>query len=348
MATTADTPVRDAAPVRTIRGQKVEIPGITPVIERAPLRDELRALSRIRPWRAAAGLGFHYAVIVAAFSVALWWPHWAVWLVAAVAIGTRQVALSVIMHDASHNRLFPGRRWNRLAGELICAPAGVYFQAWKQDHLAHHAYLGSPLDPDVAILHKTGHHDAAYAHASSHARGGWRGLRQAIIKHLADTLLVVFMPNGGRVQLGWRERAAYIAFGLGFLGVVALFNLWLPVLCLWFVPFVLFVGFSTKVRGIAEHAETVFEDELTSSRYVEAGWLERLFICPCNINYHPHHHIFPNVPYYNLPALHARMMQIPAFRERAVIDHGYGRWVRAALGIGSPADNAAAKAAAHH
>ena len=41
---------------------------------------------------------------------------------------------------------------------------------------------------------------------------------------------------------------------------------------------------------------------------------ERLTIAPLNINFHIAHHLFPAVPWYRLPTVHARLMQDAAYR----------------------------------
>jgi len=40
--------------------------------------------------------------------------------------------------------------------------------------------------------------------------------------------------------------------------------------------------------------------------------LERLFVAPLNMNYHAAHHLWPSIPYYNLPLADAEIRQHPA------------------------------------
>jgi fatty acid desaturase len=64
-------------------------------------------------------------------------------------------------------------------------------------------------------------------------------------------------------------------------------------------------------------------DEVSVSRHVDAGMAEAFVISPFHINYHTAHHLFPSVPWYNLPALHARLMEEAAYRERLVCASSY-------------------------
>ena len=51
-------------------------------------------------------------------------------------------------------------------------------------------------------------------------------------------------------------------------------------------------------------------------------FLEALFILPRNIGYHIEHHWYPSVPFYNLPAFHARLMEDGSYRANANVHHG--------------------------
>src|SRR6185312_568379 len=57
-------------------------------------------------------------------------------------LGTRQMALSVIGHDAAH------RRQDVLAS-LCLWPMGVGLHGFKSHHWAHHRSVGTALDPEV-------------------------------------------------------------------------------------------------------------------------------------------------------------------------------------------------------
>jgi fatty acid desaturase len=51
--------------------------------------------------------------------------------------------------------------------------------------------------------------------------------------------------------------------------------------------------------------------------------LERLLLGTNNINYHLDHHLYPSVPFYNLPALHDSLLKTKDFRENAHITTTY-------------------------
>ena len=70
----------------------------------------------------------------------------------------------------------------------------------------------------------------------------------------------------------------------------------------WLIPGVI-VGYISAVRALAQHALTESEDPLLASRTVRSNRIVAFLLL--NENYHLEHHLFPEVPSYNLPRLHA-------------------------------------------
>jgi fatty acid desaturase len=58
-----------------------------------------------------------------------------------------------------------------------------------------------------------------------------------------------------------------------------------------------------NVRGWSEHLLTAPGHALTRTRTVTSNHVVRFMLC--NLNYHLEHHLFPSVPWYRLPRLHA-------------------------------------------
>src|SRR5206468_2902061 len=70
----------------------------------------------------------------------------------------------------------------------------------------------------------------------------------------------------------------------------------------WLIPGVV-VGYISAVRALAQHALTRADDPLLASRSVRSNRLVAFLLL--NENYHLEHHLFPEVPSYNLPRLPA-------------------------------------------
>ncbi len=78
------------------------------------------------------------------------------------------------------------------------------------------------------------------------------------------------------------------------------------------------------IRSVSEHfGDLAYDHELTGSRTVKTNAVERFFIAPHNVGYHLEHHLYPGIPYYNLPKLHQLLMEVPTFKANAHITQGY-------------------------
>ena len=84
-------------------------------------------------------------------------------------------------------------------------------------------------------------------------------------------------------------------------------GIWPAVLLLWFLPAFTLLPVILRIRSIAEHFGVEGEHELNMSRNTHAPWWERFLLAPHHSGYHLDHHLFPSVPFYNLPELHRRL-----------------------------------------
>ena len=78
-----------------------------------------------------------------------------------------------------------------------------------------------------------------------------------------------------------------------------------------------------RLRTIGEHLAIPNKTELDASRHTEGSLIERLSIAPLNINYHVEHHLFPSVPFYNLPKLYEVLKHNKNFQEHILFNKTY-------------------------
>jgi fatty acid desaturase len=96
------------------------------------------------------------------------------------------------------------------------------------------------------------------------------------------------------------------------------FGLWLEFAMYWVLPYCTWHVAAQYIRLVCEHSAVRSDDpRYGKTRTTIPGPLARFFILPRNIGYHLEHHWYPSVPFYNLPALHARLLERPPFREHA-------------------------------
>ena len=73
-------------------------------------------------------------------------------LLAVAIIGSRQLGLSILMHDGAHGFLANGAKLNMALSQWLCAyPVFAETQAYRRYHLQHHAHTQQDDDPDLIL-----------------------------------------------------------------------------------------------------------------------------------------------------------------------------------------------------
>jgi fatty acid desaturase len=277
-------------------------------------RERVRELSRLRPQRAIFDALWSWAWIVAAWTVVAIWPTWWTVLLAIPVIGTRYYALLIVGHDGIHRRLFRSPRWNDwFADLLVFGPVAAITRINNQNHLGHHHHLSSPDDPD---LHQ-------FTCANKYQ---WHLLLGYLtgVTSLCRAFSNVFLRKAAKTGMA-RQPQRYTLRDLAIIGLwqIALisgltwFVAWWAWPVLWLVPLYCFAFVGDNFRAFAEHSQPEPDGLANQHRLIsyDSNWLERLFVSPCNMNYHAVHHLWPSIPYYNLPIADREIRGLPAADE---------------------------------
>ena len=264
---------------------------------------QFRELVRRRPRRVWADVARCYALIVLAWWLLIKLDFWWVYPLSFVLIGTQQSALFILGHDGMHTNLLRNRRANDfLSAVFLYAPLGMFLPDQRRNHLAHHRLVGSDEDPD-RYLHK----------ASNKASPGVFLFFLSGLMTFPRTLLKV-MPFGnssdsrtGHIGDFLANRwPTFLAQGLIF-GTILLLMPWWYYLLFWALPIYVLVFVPDEIRAFCEHAQPVLPDSAADPQRLTTfvpNRLERIFFSPMNMNYHAEHHLWPFIPYYNLPKVH--------------------------------------------
>ncbi len=296
----------------------------TPELNLAALAPQIRELTRLNVWRGLVAVGLDWAIIICCFWLALRFQHWGVWIAAAFVIGTRQHALLVLMHDATHYRLLRHRRWNdRLSNWLLAYPVLLTTANYRRHHLAHHRYLNTDDDPDWT--RKKGSQDWVFPKTRRELIGVL--MRDLLAINMLTTLRLVVSISGrkgGAGQAGTRadRRPAGSRYGVLLyyalcFAAVTYSGMWVPVLLLWFVPALTILPTILRLRIIAEHFGVPGVNQLNMSRNTRYSLIERLLFAPHNVGYHLDHHLHTAIPFYNLPRFHRLLTTIPGYRNHS-------------------------------
>jgi fatty acid desaturase len=243
------------------------------------------------------------------------------YILAVIVIGARMHALAVLMHDVSHFRFLNNRRLGDfIINFFVCWPMFVTVAKYRANHLKHHQNLNSEDDPDWTA--KQGH--PGFKHPQTKGEFLWRLFSYLIgIQGIRDVVWIFQRLSKQQPAKGKREVGGFV-FNLALFILLTVFGLWIPYLLFWVVPFFTTLLMFQYIRSFAEHFGDLEYDNLYHSiRTVNPTLIERFLIAPHNISYHMEHHLYPGVPYHNLPKLKQLLMADESYRSNAHYTDGY-------------------------
>jgi fatty acid desaturase len=265
--------------------------------------EEWRALTARSRWRGLWLVAHCWGVIGLAMLLGTLWP--VTIPLAVLVIGTRQLGLFILMHDAAHGLLHPNRRINDAVARWFCSSSlGEY----RPYHLQHHRYVQQAEDPDLGLSAPFPISRASLKRKLLRDLSGQTFYKQRIAPLLsAPARSSPLARDSQELVRGWRfvlgnalGFAVFAAAGLGWV--------WL---LMWLLPMATWLPLVTRIRNIAEHALVGRDqaDPLRQARTTQAGFVERALLAPYWVNYHLEHHLFTQVPCWNLPKAHALLRQ---------------------------------------
>ena len=280
---------------------------------------EWAPISARSSWRGLAMIAHAWALIIAAGAMVVVWPL--TLPLAVMIIGTRQLGLAILMHDAAHGALHKNLKVNDFIGEWL-TPGGLH--RYRPYHLTHHRFAQQGEDPDLVL-------SAPFPITPL-------SLRRKIVRDLTGQTFFkqrfgafvakLKMRKAGQPVLPIivqeiKDKRRWLGFGLIVTAVAAPFGLWWAWPVLWVLPQATWLPLVTRLRNIAEHAciKVGEPDPMRQARTTKAGFAERLLIAPYYVNYHCEHHMFMHVPCYNLPRVH-RLLRAKGVGEQMLIEPG--------------------------
>jgi fatty acid desaturase len=256
-------------------------------------RSDLRAI-----WIAAHAWGTCFA----AMALFVYFPNPLTFTLAFVVIGSRQLGLAILMHDAAHGVLAKSPKLNEFIGQWLGAyPLMAETWSYRRYHLQHHNNTQQAEDPDLIL-------SAPFPITKkSFRRKMWRDITgqtgyQQRKAQILSALGSSDMPLGARLKRYWSKLGrATLTHVILFAGLAATGH-WYLYFVLWLLPFLTWHQVITRIRNIAEHAMVPdSNDVFRSSRTTVLSLWERAFFGPYWVNYHVEHHLMMWIPCYNLP-----------------------------------------------
>lgn len=315
-----------------MRDSRPALPRLEPAfLRRLSLLDERRGLGYVALEWASIG-------VAVTLSEAFWHP--ALYALAVIWIGARQHALLILAHDGAHRLIVRNPRWNDWISEIFLAwPVMVAFHSYRNVHRLHHVHLNSEADPDWARNRPDRLIGAA----------DWRKFGLVMLGlSWAQWSLLRWLGAGDR-QAETEPSSSWPLFRLlyygGILGALAALDALALLGLYWVVPLCSWYLLSLRLKGAAEHFALPNLEPCNSSRTIRATLLESWLLAPHTSSYHIEHHLYPGIPHYRLGQLHAGLMKLPEFTQRAHVTGSYFAFLLEAIGIAwLPKQPAAAEA----
>ncbi len=266
-------------------------------------RHQLCELNRLDPRIVVRDTLIGWAIIVAAWTVVAIHPVWWVVVAAIVVVGVEYYGLAIIGHDGIHRRLFDSKQMNDLWNDLfIMAPICAITRLNRRNHIEHHLVTSLPTDPDrYKYLHE--HKDTTFSYL--YFLSGLQCLGRALTN--------IYVRGEKQPHAGGEQRAHYTArdFALilgwqaALIGGLTYAIGWWAYPVLWLAPVYIFAYRADLVRVFCEHSMQMPDsaaDEHKRMITYTSNPVERWFFAPHNMNFHTAHHLWPSIPYHNLPA----------------------------------------------
>ena len=289
--------------------------------------DEWQALSARSSFMGIALVLHCWLVIAAAMAIGIAWPLTIPVMV--MIIGNRQLGLFILMHDAAHGLLHANRKVNDTLALWFC---GSELNIYRPYHLQHHRFVQQTEDPDLVL-------SAPFPITP-------QSLRRKILRDLTGQTFFkqrfgalaasLKSPPQGSSRFGLlaaeakKQRIFLLTNAAGF-AIFSLAGFWWAWLVMWLLPMATWLPLVSRLRNLAEHALIVQNgtNPLRHARTTHANFVERALIAPYWVNYHCEHHMFTQLPCWQLPAAH-RLLAAKGITQQMEVQPGYATVLRMA------------------
>ena len=271
-------------------------------------REELTGFYSQTPIKIVINTLVTWAIIFITWALVAYFPYWWVIFISILIIGTRLYSLLIIAHDGLHRRLFGTVKANDLWNDVfILGAIGAITRLNRVNHMRHHRELALPTDPDRFKYTRFGR---ATPLEFVIALTCVPLLVTAIRNVMRPQPLIKISEKGGRGEYikevnryQVRDIAIISLWQVALVGGLSALIGWWAYPVLWVVP----VGFALccdLLRVFCEHSQLTGDQDADSSMRLvsyESNFIEKIFFAPNNMNHHIAHHLWPAIPYYNLP-----------------------------------------------
>ena len=232
--------------------------------------------------------------------------------------GVLIVFLFTLEHECTHQTPFASKALNEIIGHICGALLVLPFRWFRSFHLAHHRWTNLPGQDPELDMPKPDRFGGWIWHISGLPY--WIGGLRLILRLALGRELARYLTHGALPAMQAEARVLLAIYAVaGFSLLVSPLILWL-----WLIPVLLGQPF-LRLYLLAEHGDCPqVTDMFVNTRTTLTTALVRFVAW--NMPYHTEHHVWPQVPFHHLPALHSRMKQ-----QLGITSDGYLAFTKAYL-----------------
>lgn len=246
-------------------------------------------------------IALDWALIFGSIALALHWPNALTFVAAQLVVASRQHALFLIMHEATHYLLTKNRAWNdRISNYLAAWPVGFSTERYRLRHWHHHRYLNTDRDPDW-FRKKT---DPTWQFPMRPARYWQTTLPHLLGKGVREMVYAFLALGVNRSDLS-RALPYYGAIILA----LTWFGAWKAFALYWLLPYFTVLPLLHRVRNATDHLAVPKSHLLDGTRNVVGSRIGAFFFAPHGGSLHLVHHLYPFIPTYRLEEAHAFLLR---------------------------------------
>tara|TARA_B100000029_G_scaffold515820_1_gene624859 strand:- start:10185 stop:11114 length:930 start_codon:yes stop_codon:yes gene_type:complete len=302
------------------------------------IRDHIKDLKHNHPklfkksslWGGAM-VGHAWLMILAATATAVYFNNIIVSIIAIMLIGSRQLGLAILMHEAAHKTLFKNSKINDVIGSWFCSLPVIYdLKAYRSYHLTHHKNTQSSNDPDLHLSSKFPVTLLSMTRKILRDLTGITGLKLRFFQF--RSMFRDSQKNAANTAIRFFQSIYKYLISQAIIFVVFLFLFNIQAyLIYWLIPLITWMQVVTRIRNISEHAMVSDNiNPLLHARRTDVNLFERIFFAPYYVNYHLEHHLLVSVPFFRLKKL-AKLLDQTFKNSQMEVQKGYLKVLKLAI-----------------
>lgn len=283
----------------------------------------LRQLSILKPWKSISVILLEWLVIIVCIFIHKLFPSTVVYLFVWFVIATRLYAMYSLLHEAIHYSITRNKIWNDIIAQVFLGfPLLISLKSMRENHMTHHKYLQTDQDPEMKHLsYKEFHFPATKIELLQLFLLDITGINFMYYKLQKLYNLIFHFSSKKLVSL------LEIFLFVNIFVLAYYFGFAIDLLIYWLIPYATIYQLLNRIRLSTEHFN-IDETNSFKTRSVIPSFIEKLIFTPYNLGYHLEHHLYPTIPFYNLPKLHNLLIENEAYQKEAIVHSSYSQVLR--------------------